>query len=62
MCDILEAYIAGAAYDRDVIVCHADAFKLARLEQYRHLQPEDVPEMTAGLLRVVELASIIPPD
>ena len=62
LCDILEAYIAGATYDKDVIVCHTDAFKLARLEQYRHLQPEDVPEMTAGLLRVVELTSIIPPE
>lgn len=62
LCEILEAYIAGAAYDKDVIVCHTDAFKLARLEQYRHLQPEDVPEMTAGLLRVVELVSIIPPE
>lgn len=62
LCDILEAYIAGASYDRDVITCHSDAFKLARLEQYRHLLPEDVPEMTSGLLRVVELASIIPPE
>lgn len=62
LCDILEAYIAGAAYDKDVIVCHTDAFKLARLEQYRHLQPEDLPEMAAGLLRVVELASIVPPE
>ena len=62
LCDILDAYIAGAAYDKEVIVCHTDAFRLARLEQYRHLQPEDAPEMTAGLLRVVELASIIPPE
>lgn len=62
LCDILEAYMAGASYDKDVVTCHTDAFKLARLEQYRHLQPADVPEMTAGLLRVVELASIIPPE
>ena len=62
LCDILEAYMAGAAYDKEVIACHTDAFKLARLEQYRHLQPKDVPEMTAGLLRVVELASIVPPE
>jgi hypothetical protein len=32
------------------------------MEQYRHLRPDQVPEMTNGLLRVVELASIIPPD
>jgi hypothetical protein len=30
------------------------------MEQYRHLTPEQVPEMTEGLLRVVEIASIIP--
>jgi hypothetical protein len=62
LCEILEAYIAGAAYDKEVIVCHTDAFKLARLEKYRHLEPHDVPEMAAGLLRVVELTSIIPPE
>jgi hypothetical protein len=60
--DILEAYIGGAAYDKKVVDCHIDAFMLARMEQYRHLSPEQVPEMTHGLLRVVELASIIPPD
>ena len=60
LCDILEAYIAGAAYDKEVVECHSNAFMLARMEQYRHLTPEEVPEMTAGLLRVVEIASIIP--
>jgi len=60
LCDILEAYIAGAAYDKEVVDCHSNAFMLARLEQYRHLTPEQVPEMTEGLLRVVAIASIIP--
>jgi hypothetical protein len=60
LCDILEAYIAGAAYDKEVVECHSNAFMLARLEQYRHLTPEQVPEMTEGLLRVVEIASIVP--
>lgn len=60
LCDILEAYIAGATYDQDVVECHSNAFLLARMEQYRHLTPEQVPEMTAGLLRVVEIASIVP--
>jgi hypothetical protein len=62
LCEILEAYIAGAPYDQNVIDCHSNAFMLARMEQYRHLRPDQVPEMTNGLLRVVELASIIPPD
>lgn len=60
LCDILEAYIAGAAYDKEVVECHTNAFMLARQEQYRHLTPEEVPEMTQGLLRVVEITSIIP--
>lgn len=62
LCNIIEAYIAGAAYDQNVIDCHTNAFMLARMEQYRHLRPEQVPEMTKGLLRVVELTSIIPPE
>ncbi len=53
LCEILDAYMAGAAYDKDVIDCHSNAFMLAKTEQYRHLRPEQVPEMTNGLLRVV---------
>lgn len=60
LCDILDAYIAGATYDKEVIDCHNNAFMFARMEQYRHLTPEQVPEMTQGLLRVVEIASIVP--
>jgi hypothetical protein len=62
LCDVLEAYIAGATYDREVIQCHSDAFMLSRQEQSWHLKPEAVPEMTQGLLRVVEVASIVPAD
>jgi len=56
-CDVLDAIKAGAAYDKDMIDCHMDALLLARTEQYRHLRPEQVPEMTRGLRRVMELAS-----
>ena len=62
LCEILDAIKAGATYDKDVIDCHMDAFFLARTETYRHLRPEQVPEMTIGLRRVVELASIAPSD
>lgn len=61
LCDILDAYIAGAPFDKDVTDCHMDAFMLARTDQYRHRLPEEVPELTKGLLRVVEVASIVPP-
>lgn len=60
LCEVLDAYIAGASYDKDVIECHINALMLAKTEQYRHLRPDQVPEMTNGLLRVVELASIVP--
>jgi len=55
-CHVLDA-MAGAAYDKDIIDCHMDALLLARTEQYRHLTPDQVPEMTSGLRRVVELAN-----
>ncbi|MGE0284398.1 MAG: hypothetical protein AB7P20_27805, partial [Rhizobiaceae bacterium] len=61
LCDILEAYIAGAPFDKDVTDCHMDAFLLARTDEYRHRRPEEVPELANGLLRVVEVASIVPP-
>jgi hypothetical protein len=55
-CHVLDA-MAGAAYDKDMVDCHMDALLLARTEQYRHLTPDQVPEMTSGLRRVVELAN-----
>jgi len=56
-CGILDAMKAGAPYDREMIDCHIDAFLLARTEPYCHMRPDQVPEMTRGLRRVVELAS-----
>jgi hypothetical protein len=55
-CHVLDA-MAGAAYDKDMVDCHMDALLLARTDQYRHLTPDQVPEMTSGLRRVVELAN-----
>ena len=56
-CGILEAIKAGAPHDKDMIDCHIDALLLARTDPYRHLRPEQVPEMARGLRRVVQLAS-----
>jgi hypothetical protein len=56
-CDMLDAIKAGARCDKDMIDCHMDALLLARTEPYRSLRPEEVPEMTSGLRRVLELAS-----
>lgn len=57
LCDILDAIKAGTDYDKDMIDCHLNALILARTDAYRNLRPEQVPEMTSGLRRVVELAS-----
>ena len=56
-CDILDTVRAGAPFDKDMVDCHLDALLLARTEPYRNLRPEQVPEMSSGLRRVVELAS-----
>lgn len=55
-CDILDAVKAGATYDQNMIDCHMDALAMARTDAYRKLRPEQVPEMTNGLRRMVELA------
>ena len=60
LCEILDAIKAGAVYDKDKVDCHISAFFLARTDDYRHLRPDQVPEMASGLRRVVELASIAP--
>jgi hypothetical protein len=57
LCEVLDAIKAGAPCDRDMIDCHMDALLLARTEPYRGLLPEQLPEMTRGLRRVVELAN-----
>lgn len=60
LCEILDAIKSGAPSDKDMIDCHINALLLARTEPYRHLRPEQIPEMASGLRRVVELASIAP--
>lgn len=60
LCEILDAIKAGVAFDKDTIDCHIKALFLAKTDAYRHLRPEQVPEMASGLRRVVALASIAP--
>lgn len=60
LCEILDVIKAGTAYDTHTINCHIDALFLARTEPYRNLHPEQLPEMTSGLRRIVELASNFP--
>lgn len=62
LCDVLESIAAGAECDTESLNCHLDALVLARQDQYRHLKPEQVPELTAGLRRVVEHVGTSPID
>ncbi|MGA2565821.1 MAG: hypothetical protein ABSF41_03220 [Pseudolabrys sp.] len=65
LCKIISTIMTGAAYDKEMIDCHINAFLLAKTDQYRAMRPEQVPEMASGLRRVVELAartSIAPVD
>jgi chemotaxis protein histidine kinase CheA len=61
LCAILETIKAGAAYDKDMIDCHIDALFLVKTDKYRELTPGQVPEMSSGLRRIVELATEMAP-
>jgi len=54
LCDMLDSIETGADCDMESIVCHVDALKLAQRKSYRRLKPEQVPELTEGLRRVVK--------
>jgi|DewCreStandDraft_4_1066084.scaffolds.fasta_scaffold04217_7 hypothetical protein len=56
LCEMLDNVIAGAVPRNEMIDCHIDALYLARQEQYRHLSPEQLPELSGGLRRVLEVA------
>jgi len=60
LCEILESIEAGNECNMESILCHVDALILARQPYYRALQPEQVPELTKGLRRVVKHVTINP--
>jgi hypothetical protein len=53
LCLMFDAIRQGADYRRDVMKCHVDALLLGRKDKYRRMKPEDVPELTEGLRRVL---------
>lgn len=57
MCEIFEAVVAGSGPRNEMIDCHIDALFLAKQEQYRHLRPEQLPELSSGLRRVLEVST-----
>jgi hypothetical protein len=50
---MFDAVAHGADYRRDVMKCHLDALMLGRKDKFRRMKPEDVPELTDGLRRVL---------
>jgi len=54
LCEILDSMEAGNEYNMESIVCHMDALTLAGKGSYRRLKPDQVPELTKGLRRVVK--------
>jgi hypothetical protein len=54
LCEILESVKAGNACNMEAIRCHIDALLLAGQKAYLRLRPDQVPELTDGLHRVVK--------
>jgi len=54
LCLMFEAIKRGADYRRDVMVCHLDAMALGRKDKFSRMKPEDVPDLTEGLRRVLD--------
>lgn len=60
LCEILDEIAAGTQCNVESITCHVDALFLARQKPYWGLKPEQVPELTAGLRRVVDYVNTSP--
>jgi len=58
LCELLDSIEAGSECNMESIVCHIDALMLGRQQSYRRLRPDQVPELTEGLQRVVKHVTI----
>jgi hypothetical protein len=58
LCELLDSIEGGSECNMESIVCHIDALMLARQRTYRRMKPEQVPELTKGLQRVVKHVTI----
>jgi hypothetical protein len=57
LCDLLDSVSAETEFPIDSIVCHLDALNLSARPDFRELRPDEVPELTKGLRRVVKHVS-----
>jgi hypothetical protein len=60
-CTICEAVRAGARCEAEIIICHLDALVLGCQAKYRKMTPEDLPELSQGLRRVLESRRLTAP-
>ena len=58
LCELLDSIEAGNECNMESVVCHVDALMLARHKAYRRMRPEQVPELTKGLQRVVKHVTV----
>ena len=58
LCELLDLIESGSDCNMESIMCHIDALMLARQKSYRRMRPEQVPELTKGLQRVVKHVTI----
>lgn len=60
LCEVFDAVADGAELKMESVTCHVDALQLSRQRPYRNMKPEQVPELTSGLKRVVDFVSTSP--
>lgn len=60
LCEVLDAVAAGAECNMESITCHLDALFLSQQRRYRNMKPDQVPELTSGLRRVVNFVNTSP--
>lgn len=60
LCEVLDAVAAGAECNMESVTCHIDALFLARQHSYRGVKPDQVPELTRGLRRIVDQVNTSP--
>ena len=61
-CEILDAVEADQKSNMESITCHMDALMLVGQKAYLRLTPDQVPELTKGLRRVVKHVTLAPSD
>lgn len=60
LCEILDSIEAGSKCSMESITCHIESLLLAGRVSYRRLTPEQVPDLTEGLHRLVKRVTAQP--